>query len=831
METKYNHHTSDAQAQKKWAQEQTYALDTHSKKPIFSIDTPPPTVSGTLHIGHVFSYTQTDIIARFKRLSGYNVFYPFGFDDNGLPTEKFVEKKHTVTGFGMRRSEFIDLCTQESHKAEQTFSALWQRMGISADWGKTYSTISPLVRKLSQESFLKLYHKKFIYRKEDPALYCTSCFTTVAQAELDDTQKSTHFCDITFTTQDDQPLTIATTRPELLPACVAVFYHPDDARYQHLKNKTATTPLFNDTVPLLADEQVDPEKGTGLVMCCTFGDKTDIHWYKTHKLPYKAIIGRDGKWLENTGILAGLRAHNAREKVLQELDAAGLLVNKKPITHTVNVHERCKKEIEYIIIKQWFLDILTHKDAFLKAAQTITWHPSFMHARYKDWVENLQWDWCLSRQRFYGIPFPAWHCDSCSAVLVASEKDLPIDPQESTYPGGICPQCSSTQISPDTDVMDTWNTSSLTPFICQALYTGQETLEQTPDTPFIPMSMRPQAHDIIRTWAFYTIIKAWMHNSSIPWKEIVISGHVLSTQKDKISKSKGNTPTDPEKLLDAYPADVIRYWTASGTLGQDVAFSEGQFKIGLRLQTKLWNAFRFTKEHSAQAPQEQPAELGVLNQWLLHEISHTFTTYHAALEKHEFSHALHALEKFFWNSFCDNYLELIKDQLFKPENYDPQTLAATRWTLHHVGKRILQLFAPYLPHITETLYGMLYDNTASLHTTSFATMQVPFTFTESVKTVHTLLACISTVRKLKTTHELSLKAPLASLTIHALSEADRTALATHEQLIKGILYVETIRYTQEICTQNNLTQQDTVWHAHITLATENKEQFLPKDKA
>ena len=822
METKYDHGTCDAQAQEKWEQEQTYTLSTNTKKPLFSIDTPPPTVSGTLHIGHIFSYTQTDIIARFKRLSGYNVFYPFGFDDNGLPTEKFVEKKHKITGFGMKRSEFINLCIQESHEAEKTFSALWQRMGISTDWSRTYSTISPLVRKLSQASFIELYKKGFIYRKKDPALYCTSCFTTVAQAELDDAPKTTTFCDITFKTDDGQLTTISTTRPELLPACVAVFYHPNDSRYQHLAGKYAITPLFNDTVPFLTDKQVDPEKGTGLVMCCTFGDKTDIHWYKTHKLPYKAIIGRDGKWLENTGILAGLRAHNAREKVIQELDAAGLITAKKSITHTVNVHERCKKEIEYSIIEQWFLDILSHKQDFLKIADAIEWHPSFMKARYKDWVEHLQWDWCLSRQRFYGIPFPAWHCNDCKALLLAEEKDLPIDPQEQSYPGGACPQCSSVNIAPDTDIMDTWNTSSITPFICQALYKEQDTLSVAPEQAFIPMSMRPQAHDIIRTWAFYTIIKAWMHNKTIPWKEIVISGHVLSSQKDKISKSQGNTPTDPEQLLQLYPADVIRYWTASGTLGHDVAFSEGQFKIGLRLLTKLWNAFRFIKEHIAQAPTEQPQELGLLNEWILHELSQTFTTYYAALEKHEFSHALHAFEKFFWNSFCDNYLELIKDQLFKPELYDQITLDATRWTLNHVGARILQLCAPYLPHITETLYGMLYQNNndaSSIHATEFAHFQKPFVFEKSVETMQLILTLITNVRKLKTNKELSLKTPLHSLTLHTTAPALRALIVPHEQLIKGVLYTQEIVYNTTTLNQNTLDQIDDAWNAHILLDT------------
>jgi valyl-tRNA synthetase len=821
MDKKYDHLSLDAQAQKKWADEQTYAIE-KSDKELYSIDTPPPTVSGTLHIGHIFSYTHTDIIARFKRLSGFNVFYPFGFDDNGLPTEKFVEKKHKVTGFGMGRTEFINLCMDESKKAQEEFSVLWQRMGISADWNKTYSTISPLVRKISQTSFVDLHKKGFIYRKEDPALYCTTCFTTVAQAELDDVEKASHFCDVAFKTTDGQELVIATTRPELLPSCVALFFHPDDKRYQALKDKKAITPLFNHEVPILADETVDPEKGTGLVMCCTFGDKNDIYWYKTHKLPYRPSVGRNGKWDEGTGILAGLKAHIAREKVIEELDKAGLLKAKKPIKHSVNVHERCKKDIEYIVIKQWFLNILEHKQAFLTQADKIDWHPSFMQARYKDWVENLQWDWCLSRQRFYGIPFPAWHCNTCKQILIAQPEDLPIDPQETAYPGGACPQCSSTDLVPDTDIMDTWNTSSVSPYICAALFSNDEdtVFETAAESNFIPMGLRPQAHDIIRTWAFYTIIKSWMHNKQLPWKEIVISGHVLSADRDKISKSKGNNPTDPTNLLKLYPADVIRFWTASGTLGNDVAFSESQLKIGFRLITKLWNAFRFVKEHIDQAPSQQPKQLGAINEWLLHRASETFKKYNDYLNKHEFSLALNILEQFFWQDFCDNYLEIIKNQLFNPDLYSEETVEATRWTLYHIGLRILQLFAPYLPHITETLYGTIYESkedAASIHQTEFANAQKDFDFPESIKTAEMLINIIGAVRKMKTAKELSLKVPLSSLTLHSVDKGMLKTLVPHEQLLKGISQAAVISYGTGDVEHSTLDKEHDAWFATLDL--------------
>ncbi len=822
MDKKYDQLIMDAAAQTKWQTEQTYTFDATKSEPLFSIDTPPPTVSGSLHIGHVFSYTQTDIIARFKRFAGFNVLYPFGFDDNGLATERFVEKKHSVTGHSMKRSEFIALCLKQSHESAQEFKSLWTRLGISADWSRTYSTISPEAQKISQASFIDLYNKGYIYRKEEPALYCTSCFTSVAQAELDDCDMPSQFNDITFKGADGSDLVIATTRPELLPSCVAIFYHPDDARYTHLKGTHATVPVYNYEVPLLADELVDPAKGTGLVMCCTFGDKNDIAWFKKYSLPYRQSINFDGKWSDITGELAGLKAVNARQKMLEILTNLGIVKNQRSITHPVNVHERCKKAIEYVVLKQWFLNILDHKQTFLQAADAIHWYPQFMQTRYRDWVEHLQWDWCLSRQRFYGIPFPVWHCNACKAMFFAKQEQLPIDPQETPFTGS-CTQCGSTDIKGDTDVMDTWNTSSLTPYIAaQLAYPAiTDPISHEKTKKFLPMSMRPQAHDIIRTWAFYTIIKTWLHNKTIPWKSIVISGHVLSAAKDKISKSQGNNPLEPAVLLAQYPADAIRYWTASGTLGYDVAFSDNQLKIGVKLQTKLWNAFRFIEEHLHDVPATQPENLGTINEWLVHSLHTSFKKYESCLQENEFSHALAAVERFFWQDFCDNYIELVKDQLFNPEGYFAETVTATKWTLHHVGLRLLQLFAPYMPHITEVLYGSIFSKTGSLHLTHFADTQTPHHYPQSAQDALQLITIVSTVRKLKTGKELSLKAPLACLTLAGNDDA-LSALKAHEQLIKGITHAQDIKYSDGTQEESSLTQRGDLFLITINLETERE---------
>ncbi len=738
-------------------------------------------------------------------MQGNSVFYPFGFDDNGLPTEKYVEKKLDVRAHEMKRSEFIELCLKETVEVEKKFEALWRRVGLSVDWSACYSTIDERSRYISQLSFIKLYNKGHVYRKDEPALYCTTCRTTVAQAELDDLEKATTFNDVIFKT-DGEELIIATTRPELLAAVNALFYHPDDTRFHHLAGKKAVVPHYTIEVPILPDPLVDPEKGTGLVMSSTFGDKTDVHWFKIHNLTYKPIIGLDGKLTAEAGPLEGMRVPTARKTILELLEKEGLLKKKEPHTHAVNVHERCKKEIEYLILPQWFLEILPHKETFIQLGEKIEWHPAFMKARYVNWVENVSWDWCISRQRFYGIPFPAWHCVACNEIVLANESQLPIDPQETPYEG-TC-SCGGTEFVADADVMDTWNTSSLTPYICANLRLPFTTMplpknifEDPATLEFIPMTMRPQAHDIIRTWAFDTIIKAWMHHGTIPWKTIVISGHVLSNKKEKISKSKGNTPLSPEVLLEQYPADALRYWTACGSLGYDVAFSENQIKIGRKLLVKLWNAFRFLQPHTEQVDlTKKPESLGVANEWLLTAASACFRKYSSYFDDYEFNLALATVEQFFWDNFCDNYLEIIKDQLLNPDKHPEDKIEATQWTLTMVGLRILQMYAPYVPHVTEALYGTIYKEKVgapSLHLTKFANYQKQFDYSKSAQTMSTILGIISQARKLKSEQQLSLKTELTTLTISCPDELLVKNLQGQGSLIKGVTRAHELEITPE----------------------------------
>lgn len=809
MDKIYNSAAHEKAVQSFWEEVKPYNFEDNGD-PVYSIDTPPPTVSGTLHIGHVFSYTQTDLVARYKRMRGFNVFYPMGFDDNGLPTERFVEKKNQTKAHLMLRSEFITLCMDETHAVERVFENLWRSLGLSVDWSRVYSTISDKARRVSQYSFIQLYEKGVAFRQAEPSLYCTTCRTSVAQAELDGAQLPSTFNDITFQATTGEQLLVATTRPELLPACVALFYHPDDSRYQHLSSASAISPFFNKKVPVLADEAVDPEKGTGLVMCCTFGDQTDIHWYKKHNLDFVALVGLDGKWTNHGGPLAGMTAHEARKKMIELLESVGALKDQKKITHHVNIHERCKQEIEFIVLWQWFINILDYKEEFLALADRINWKPAYMKVRYKDWVTNLSWNWCISRQRFFGIPFPAWHCQSCGEILLADKSMLPIDPQETKYPGGACTACGSEKIVADTDVMDTWNTSSLTPQI--NLGWPDELVEGLS----FPMDMRPQAHDIIRTWAFDTIVKSYFHHNDIPWKDIVISGHVLAG-KEKISKSQENSKMSPEALLATYPADVIRYWTAQATLGVDTVFSETQLKIGQRLVTKLWNAFRFCEEHlNDYNPADDAPTLDHMNGWVMHHFSHVVKEYIQAFDDYDYCTALAKLERFFWHIWCDNYIEMIKDQLFNPDNYTPAQRAATAFVLHEVGFGLLQLFAPYLPFITETIYQQRYklsEKSESLHKTIIDESRFDYEHAVAHQLGDMMLDIIGAVRKMKSERQISLKAAINTLIIYVDAESS-LLLQQEEALLKGVTHAETIEYYDEDHA-TELTYEDLILVAHV----------------
>jgi valyl-tRNA synthetase len=587
---RYDARAAETRWQRRWAEQGLYRFDRFPDRPIYSIDTPPPTVSGAIHIGHVFSYMQAEIVARFWRLRGHNVYYPFGFDDNGLPSERLVEKEKGVKATEVGRERFVEMCLELTREYEKEFKAFWQTLGISCDWSEDYSTIDPRSQRISQRSFIDLYRKGRVYRKEAPTLWCPECHTAIAQAEIEDAEHASVFHDVAFGI-DGRDLVISTTRPELIPACVGMFAHPDDDRYRGIVGRRATVPLFGYDVPIMADERADPEKGTGLVMCCTFGDTTDIAWWQEHGLPTRIVFGADGRMNENAPGYEDLSLKEARERIVEDLEDAGLLRGSRPITHTVNVHERCGTEIEFSVAAQWFVRILDIKDEIIRAGSEVEWCPDFMGIRFRNWVENLKWDWCVSRQRYYGVPFPLWTCAECGEVVLASEDQLPVDPATTSPPVDKCPKCGSVDLDPERDIMDTWMTSSCTPFINLRWREPDDRTARFGKaggaTSFL-MDLRPQAHDIIRTWAYYTIVKSVLNEGKVPWRTAMISGHVLHPDREKLSKSKGPGAHSPAAVVEERSADVVRYWASSTRLGTDTMLVEEPLDAGHKLVVKLW---------------------------------------------------------------------------------------------------------------------------------------------------------------------------------------------------------------------------------------------------
>lgn len=778
LSKKYKAKEAERRWQEYWQEKGIYHFAPDSKQPVYSIDTPPPTVNGRIHIGHIFSYSQAEFMARFHRMKGENVFYPFGFDDNGLPTERLVEQAYGIKAHQTTREHFTDLCLQETEKLEKQFRELFISAGFSCDWNYSYSTISRKSRITSQKSFLELYRKKKVYFSKAPALWCTECRTAIAQAELETKEIPSIFNYIRFYLDgsDTEYVEIATTRPELLAACQCIFIHPQDAKNHHLLGKKIRVPLFDFTVPVLEDEKVDPGKGSGVVMCCTFGDLTDLEWYKTHGLSYKEAILPDGTMSELCGSYAGMESTEARKAILQDLKEKGFLIRQEEILHNVAVHERCSTPMEITIKKQWFIDILSDRQKFLDAGNQIHWYPPHMKARYDNWVENLEWDWCISRQRYFGVPFPVWYCRACGAVMVPEESELPVNPL-TDRPSRSC-SCGCSEWVPEQDIMDTWATSSVTPLINLDWYDADQFREK-----LLPMSVRPNAHDIIRTWDFYTIVKSLYHTGRIPWKDVMISGHVMASKGEKISKKKANSKMEPSELIEQMSADAVRLWAASGSLGNDIVFSEEEFKNANKLINKLWNAAKFvilqlegfdkTDDQGNTVTlqpfdRQQPVRLLFMDRWAIASYNKMLGRFEKYLENYEVGLAIGELEKYFW-SYCDDYIEIIKNRVYKPELYGENARRSGLHAAYYTLFGILQCFAIYIPHITEEIYQGYYaadHEETSIHQTVIAPIDQTEEFGgREMALGDAAIQIISGLRRYKSEHNLSLKAQIEQVTV------------------------------------------------------------------
>ncbi|MFH1328935.1 MAG: valine--tRNA ligase, partial [Candidatus Bathyarchaeota archaeon] len=588
LDKHYNPKSVEPKWQKFWEERDIYKFDHRKAGSVFSIDTPPPYVSAAhLHVGHAMSYVQAEIIVRYWRMKGYNIFYPMGFDDNGLPTERYVEKKYSIDKSKTSRSKFIKLCLKETELGRQVYEKLWRNLAIGVDWSLSYNTIGALAQETAQRSFIDLYKKGLVYRKKAPSFWCTQCGTALAQADLEDLTEESFLYDIEFKLEDETPIIISTTRPEFIPACVALYANPRDKRYDHFINKIALLPLFNQPVPIKTSEAVDIEKGTGLIMVCTWGDVDDIEKWKKDNLETKLLIDQFGKLTNLAGKYQGLSITEARKKILADLKKKGLLKNEKTIQHTLNVHERCGTPAEFFSSPQWFIKLIDFKNHFLKRGNELKWYPQFMKRRYEDWILGLRWDWGISRSRYYGVPFPVWYCENCGEVVLSEDKELPVDPRENHPKNKSCSRCNKKKFVGESDVMDTWMTSSLTPLINAKWGEKYNLMDK-----IYPMSLRVQGFEIIRTWLFYTIVKSHFHTSSLPWNAVMISGWGLDSKGRKMSKSKGNFVTS-EEMIEKYSADALRFWSCGANLGMNLRFTEDDVKAGQKLLTKIWNVTRF----------------------------------------------------------------------------------------------------------------------------------------------------------------------------------------------------------------------------------------------
>ena len=806
-----------------WQEMGIYRWDpARARSETFVIDSPPPTVSGSLHVGHVFSYTHQDLIARQRRMAGKNIFYPMGWDDNGLPTERRIQNFFNVRcdpylpylpNFKPRsnpkeppemisRPNFIELCRQLTQVDEQAFQELWQQLGLSIDWQQEYATIDDHCRRTSQLSFLKLLADGHAYATEAPTLWDVDFQTAVAQAEVEDRPLTGAFHHIRFGVEGGGSLVVATTRPELLPACVAVVAHPEDGRYQALFGKRAVTPLFRAPVPILADERASIEKGTGILMVCTFGDATDVEWWRQFDLPLRQVIGKDGRlvpvhfgppgWESLDpdaadafyGALQGKHVQQARKAIadlLREESGSALsglgpplIEEPRRIEHAVKFYEKGERPLEFISTRQWFIRLLDKKKALLEQGARIQWHPAFMRTRYENWVEGLNQDWSISRQRYFGVPFPVWYPldergqPRYDQPILPELSQLPVDPLAQPAPGfNETARGKPNGFIGDPDVMDTWATSSLTPQIASHWADDSERHRK-----LFPMDIRPQSHEIIRTWAFYTIVKAYLHEKTVPWHNIVISGWILDPDRKKMSKSRGNVIT-PNHLLEQYSSDAVRYWAARARLGVDTAYDEAVFSNGKRLGIKLFNAAKFVAGHllAQDLTELNPTDISEpLDQSFIERLRETVRRAGEEFEAFEFAAALQIIEDFFWADLCDNYLELVKVRAYSAE-WTPGKRSALV-TLKTVLSVQLRLFAPYLPFITEEIWSWLFakplGREQSIHTAAWPTVgelaDVALPLEEDP--YGAAVKVLFEVRRIKSEAKVSMKTPLRNLEIN-----------------------------------------------------------------
>ncbi|MDD1763917.1 MAG: valine--tRNA ligase [Methanobacteriaceae archaeon] len=775
----YDHH-KETQWQEKWQKDQLYRFNPEESRPRYIIDTPPPYPTGSIHMGHVLNWLYMDLIARYQRMKGCEVLFPQGWDCHGLPTEVKVEEIHHIKKNDVPREEFRQMCIDLTGENIAGMKAQMMRLGFSQDWTREYVTMTPEYQAKTQLSFLKMYHEGLIYRAVHPVNWCPRCETAIAFAEVEYHENQTHLNYLRFKDgQGEEGVEIATTRPELLAACVAVVVHPEDERYQALAGNTVTIPLFNREVRIIQDEEVDPEFGTGAVMICTFGDKTDVSWVNRYDLDIIEALDEKGFMTEACGDYVGLQINECKKKIVEDLEEGGHLTRQEEMDQNVGQCWRCKTPIEILVKKQWFVAANQLSSEITQAAEEIDWTPEHMKIRLLNWTGSMDWDWCISRQRIFATPIPIWYCTDCGEVKLPREEDLPVDPTQ-TKPQEPC-QCGSTSFRAEEDVLDTWMDSSITPLV----------IAGWPDPSFMslyPSSIRQQGHDIIRTWAFYTIMRCHALTGESPFQAAVINGMVFGDDGHKMSKSRGNVIA-PEEVIEEYGADALRLWAANSVPGSDVPFAWKDVQHSYKFLRKFWNAFRFASMNlEGYTPTHTVPELGLLDHWILSQLNRLVGEVTAAMDTYNFALARNRIQSFIWHQFCDDYIEAVKYRLYSQEKASRE---AALYTLHTVISTSLKLLAPFTPHFSEEIHQYLQEGT--VHRERWPDILGELIDLEAERQAQMGVQVIGELRRFKSSQGLPLNTPLQRVTIYTSQEEVKTDLNPSYADIEGTIRIQDLK--------------------------------------